>query len=174
MAAATLSLLGFLLSLYLWLWKIGIVGEMACGTGSCETVQLSRYGEIAGIPVAFFGVLGYLGLLVVSLAGLQPRWLNSPGPTQLLALLSGIGVAFTGYLTYVEGAVLHAWCRWCLASAGIIVGIFVAVVVGLVRGRAVTPLGGSRPLIRSSAHPPTVPSPHTSPSTPAPPPSPPA
>ena len=131
MAAATLSLLGFLLSLYLWLWKIGIVGEIACGTGSCETVQLSRYGEIAGIPVAFFGVAGYLGLLVVSLAGLQPRWINDPRPTRILALLAGLGVAFTGYLSYVEGALLHAWCRWCLASAAIIGGIFVAAAIGV-------------------------------------------
>ena len=131
MVAATLSLLGFLLSLYLWLWKIGVVGTLACGTGSCETVQLSSYGEILGIPVAFFGVAGYLGLLVVSLAGLQPRWLNSPGPTKLLALLSGLGVAFTAYLTYLEAAVIHAWCRWCLVSAGLIAAVFAVSLLSL-------------------------------------------
>lgn len=131
MVAATLSLLGFLLSLYLWLWKIGVVGEIACGTGSCEYVQTSSYADIVGVPVAFVGVGGYLGLLIVSLAGLQPRWITHPGPTKLLVLLAGLGVAFTAYLSYLEAAVLHAWCRWCLASAGIIAGIFVTAVIGV-------------------------------------------
>lgn len=138
MVAATLSLLGFLLSFYLWLWKIGVVGEMACGTGACETVQLSRYAEILGVPVAFFGVGGYLVLLVVSLAGLQPRWIAHPGPTKLLALLAGLGVAFTAYLTYLEAAVINAWCRWCIGSAAIITAIFVVALAGLKDG----PTGG--------------------------------
>lgn len=131
MVAATLSLLGFLLSLYLWLWKVGVVGEMACGTGGCETVQLSRYAEIGGVPVAFFGVGGYLGLLGVSLAGLQPRWIDHRGPTKLLVLLAGLGVAFTGYLTYLEAVVIQAWCRWCLGSAAIITAIFVISLLAL-------------------------------------------
>jgi len=131
MVTATLSLLGFLLSLYLWLWKIGVVGEMACGTGACETVQLSRYATIGGIPVAFFGVAGYFGLLAVSLAGLQPRWIHSAGPGALLALMSGAGVAFTGYLSYLEAFVIGAWCRWCLVSAGLIVLIFLVSLLSL-------------------------------------------
>lgn len=139
MVAAILSLLGFLLSLYLWLWKIGVIGEMSCGTGACETVQLSSYAQILGIPVAFFGVGGYLSLLVVSLAGLQPRWISHPGPTKLLALLSGLGVAFTAYLTYLEAAVIEAWCRFCLVSAGLITAIFVAALLGLRGGRTVNP-----------------------------------
>ena len=135
MVAATLSLLGFLLSLYLWLWKIGVIGEMSCGTGACETVQLSSYGVILGVPVAFFGVAGYLGLLVVSLAGLQPRWINQAGPAKLLALLSGIGVAFTAYLTYLEAAVIEAWCRFCLVSAAIITAVFITALAGWLRSR---------------------------------------
>ena len=56
----------------------------------------------------------------------------------LLAVLSGLGVAFSGYLTYLEAAVLHAWCRWCLVSAGLILAIFVTSLAGLrsVRRRA--------------------------------------
>ena|SRR5690349_10849657 len=131
MVAAMLSLLGLLESLYLWLWKLGIVGQMVCGSGACETVQLSSYGEILGMPVAFFGVCGYLGLLIVSLAGLQPRWMHSRGPSQLLALLSGAGVAFTAYLTYLEAFVIHAWCRWCLASATLISSIFLVSLLSL-------------------------------------------
>ena len=52
-------------------------------------------------------------------------------PLALLALLSGLGVGFTLYLTYLEFAVIEAWCRWCVSSAAIISAIFVASVVGL-------------------------------------------
>src|SRR5258708_29926379 len=75
MVAATLSLGGFFLALYLWLWKIGVIGQIACGAGTCEYVQTSSYATFLGLPVALIGVGGYLSLLVVSLVGLQPRWI---------------------------------------------------------------------------------------------------
>ncbi|NIR45309.1 MAG: hypothetical protein GWM93_13890, partial [Gemmatimonadetes bacterium] len=34
-------------------------------------------------------------------------------------------------LTYLEAAVIEAWCRWCLVSAGIITAIFVTSLLGL-------------------------------------------
>jgi uncharacterized membrane protein len=134
MATATLSLIGLFVALYLWLWKVGVVGTLACGTGACESVQTSSYAEFLGLPVALYGVAGYLVLLVVSLLGLQPRWAEHRGPTLALAGFSALGVAFTGYLTYLEAAVIHAWCRWCLVSEFLITAIFVVSGAGAVRG----------------------------------------
>jgi len=132
MVAATLALAGFFVSLYLWLWKLGVVGSLACGPGGgCEYVQTSPYAMLFGIPVAVFGVVGYLVLLIVSLLGLQPRWAQRRQPTVALVALSAAAVLFTAYLTYLEAFVIHAWCRWCLVSAGIIVAIFVTSLVGL-------------------------------------------
>jgi uncharacterized membrane protein len=135
MVSAVLALVGLLVSLYLWLWKIGLLGVLACGDGGCERVQLSPYAQLFGVPVAFLGVLGYAAILVLSLAGLHGRPAASRWPTDALLVLSGAGVAFTGYLTYLEAAVIQAWCRWCLVSAGIITAIFGAAVVGRVRFR---------------------------------------
>jgi hypothetical protein len=45
MATALLSLAGLLLALYLYLYKLGLIGQLACGTGGCETVQLSPYSR---------------------------------------------------------------------------------------------------------------------------------
>ena len=42
MGAALMSLLGLFVSAYLCLYKIGRIGTLACGTGGCETVQLSE------------------------------------------------------------------------------------------------------------------------------------
>lgn len=130
MVSATLALIGLLISLYLWLWKIGLLGALVCGDGACERVQLSPYAQIAGVPVAFFGVVGYLGILIVSLAGLQDGLARRRWPTDAILALAGIGVAFSGYLTYLEAAVIHAWCRWCIVSAIIIVVIFGVAIAG--------------------------------------------
>lgn len=130
---AILALAGFFISTYLWLWKIGRLGTLQCGTGGCERVQTSVYADFLGIPVAFYGVVGYAALLTVSLAGLHGRLLASPTPTLVLFALASAGLLFTGYLTYVEAAVIGAWCRWCLASAAVIVAIWVAAAAGLRR-----------------------------------------
>ena len=132
MVVATLALAGFFVALYLWLWKLGLVGSLVCGVGGgCEYVQTSPQSVILGLPVALYGVVGYLVLFAISLASVQPRWADRREPGLLLVAVSGAGVLFSAYLTYLEAAVLHAWCRWCLGSAGIISAIFVTSVVGL-------------------------------------------
>jgi uncharacterized membrane protein len=125
MGVVTLSLVGLLMSVYLVLWKAGMLGALVCGTGGCETVQLSKWGDLFGIPVAFYGVGGYLALMVVGMVGLQPSWENRAEPALFMFAASSIGVIFTLYLTYLEAFVIHAWCRWCLVSAAIITLVFV-------------------------------------------------
>jgi uncharacterized membrane protein len=125
MSAALLSLLGLFVSAYLYLYKIGRIGTLACGAGSCETVQQSQWSRFAGLDVALIGMVGYAGLLLLSLATLQPGLMARRWPTALLVWLAGVGVAFTLYLTYLELFVIHAICRWCVGSAVIILAIFV-------------------------------------------------
>jgi uncharacterized membrane protein len=124
MSAAFLSLAGLFISGYLYLYKIGRIGSLACGTGGCETVQLSPWSRFAGLEVSLIGVIGYACLLALSLASLQldvRQW-----PIRAIAFAAGIGVVFTLYLTYLELFIIHAICRWCIASGVIIVAIFVA------------------------------------------------
>jgi uncharacterized membrane protein len=125
MGAALLSLLGLFLSAYLYLYKVGRIGTLACGAGGCETVQQSPWSRFAGVEVALIGMVGYAGLLLLSLAALQPGLSTQRWPATLLMWLSGVGVAFTLYLTYLELFVIHAICRWCVGSAAIILAIFV-------------------------------------------------
>lgn len=132
-AVAVLALVGFLVALYLWLYTIGVIGALQCGTGDCERVQTSRYADFLGLPVAFYGVAGYAAIFAVSLAGLQPRYLASRGPTRLVAALATIGVLFSVYLTYLELFVIHAVCWWCVVSAVIIAAIWVVSLVAVLR-----------------------------------------
>ena len=130
-AIVLLALVGLLVATYLWLYKIGMLGELQCGTGSCEYVQTSRFAELFGIPVAFYGVVGYAGLLGLGLAGLQPMFAANRRVSTLLAALTTVGFGFTLYLTAIELFVLHALCRWCVVSAVIMTAIWVLSIVGL-------------------------------------------
>ena len=133
-AVALLALVGLLLSVYLTLHQLGMIGSLACGPGGgCERVQASRWAYIAGIPVAAVGVAGYLAIVVVALWGVQRP--DDRAPVRWLVVLAAGGVLFSLYLTYLEAFVIHAWCRWCLTSAAIIVMIF-AISVWEGRGRA--------------------------------------
>lgn len=129
MAGALLSLCGVLLAAYLYLYKIGKIGTLACGTGSCEMVQFSPYAKVLGVEVSLIGLVGYLVLLVLSLLALNAPAGQRPLPVRALFLLSALGVLFSVYLTSIELFVLHAICRWCVGSAAIITLIFLCAIL---------------------------------------------
>ena len=128
MAAALLSLVGVFVSAYLYLYKLGRIGTIVCGTGGCETVQLSRWSSFMGVDVALIGIVGYLVMLGVAIAGLQPAHASRRWPATALLVLSGGALVFSAYLTYLELFVIHAICRWCVVSALLVLGIFGAAV----------------------------------------------
>jgi uncharacterized membrane protein len=102
-------------------------GEPVCGIAhGCATVQQSDYAELAGIPVALLGLLGYVAILF-SLARDDEAWRTA---TAFLAL-GGFG--FSAWLTYVEVARLDAICIWCVGSALCMATLAVLTVVRLVR-----------------------------------------
>jgi uncharacterized membrane protein len=47
---------------------------IACATGGCETVQSSRYAEVAGVPVALLGLGAYIAILRFLHLRARPRW----------------------------------------------------------------------------------------------------
>ena len=120
MGTAVLSLTGLLISAYLWMFKHGYIGSLACGTGECATVQLSPYSRFLGVDVSLLGAVAYTVLLGLALVGLQPAWQDRREPARATLLLATGGVAFAAYLTGLELFVIHAICRWCVASAVII------------------------------------------------------
>lgn len=117
-----LALIGLMDSLYLTWIKISH-SEALClpGIGNCDIVNNSRYAEIMGIPVAALGALAYLTILFV--LGIGSRY---PGGKEFANLaLFGVtlaGTGYSGYLTYLEFAIIKAICPFCLLSA-IVMGL---------------------------------------------------
>ncbi len=86
---------------------------LLCATGGCETVQRSRYAELAGVPVAALGLAGYVAIAATA-ASRGELW-RAAGFVFALG-----GLAFAGYLVWVQVGVLHALCQWCLGSDAIL------------------------------------------------------
>jgi uncharacterized membrane protein len=132
MAIAVLALLGVLDATYLSLYKLRLIAELQCQVGSCEQVQASPWSLLLGVPVSVWGLLAYVVLLGLAIAGLQPalsrlRWL----PLAICAIAAG-GVAFSAYLTWVEAFVIEMWCQYCVVSAVLITLIFLISIPGAV------------------------------------------
>ncbi len=124
MVLAVLALCGVLLASYLALHDLGYIGTLACGSGSCELVQTSRWSRFLGIHVAVWGVAYYVVVLAVALVAVQERFADDPRLSMALLGLTGWGVLFSGWLTYLELFRIHAICRWCVGSASLIVVLF--------------------------------------------------
>src|SRR3982075_2055118 len=136
MIVAALALAGIFISLYLTLYKLGVIGELTCSIGSCETVNTSKWSTFLHLPVAAWGLLFYAEVFLISLVGTMRRFENEPLVSILLVADAGIGVLFSAWLTYLELAVIQAICIWCVTSAGIVVAILLVSITDLKELRA--------------------------------------
>ena len=138
---AALALAGNFISLYLTLYKIGVIGELSCSIGSCETVNLSKWSRFLGLPVAAWGLFFYVDVFAIALMGTMPRFENEPIISLVLTAEAAVGVLFTAWLTYLELAVIHAICIWCVTSAVVVTLIFLTSALDLreFRSRSIAP-----------------------------------
>jgi uncharacterized membrane protein len=124
MIIAVVALAGVFLATYLLLYKLGYIPGLACGTGDCEVVQSSKWAFFLGFPVALWGVLFYAAMFLVASVGSFGALAGSRAVGGVLTLMSGGGLSFSGWLTYLELVEIHAICRFCVLSAVLVVGLF--------------------------------------------------
>jgi uncharacterized membrane protein len=141
-ALALLDFIGLCIALYLS--YVELRSEIpTCGViKGCATVATSEYSRIAGIPVAVFGVVLSLTLMVLALA-----WWRTGRPGLLLAhyALSMVGVIFEIYFTYLELFVISAVCVWCAAYGISLVARFLLSLVVWLRRDQYAPAGTGGP-----------------------------
>jgi uncharacterized membrane protein len=118
-AAAVLALAGVGVAGYLtWVHYADLEPICAGGSGGCEKVQSSDYAELAGVPVALLGLIGYVAILAsLAIPGDMGRFAG--------AVMALAGFGFSAWLTYVELFEIDAICQWCVASAVIMTALAV-------------------------------------------------
>lgn len=106
--------IGFIDSLYLSVRHFSITpGACLLGDG-CNNVLASAYATFHGIPVAFFGVAYYAGIVALTSLALYTknvRWMFAAGALTLT------GFVASAWFVYVQLFVLHEVCVYCMASA---------------------------------------------------------
>ena len=128
LATLLLALAGIAIAGYLtWVHYAELEPFCVGGGGGCERVQSSRWAELAGVPVAVLGLIGYATILA-SLA--LPESLGAP----YAAFASLVGFGFSAWLTYVELEKIQAVCQWCVASAVVMTALAVVSTARLLRG----------------------------------------
>ncbi len=143
MIVAALALAGIFVSLYLTLYKLGVIGELSCSIGSCETVNTSKWSRFMGLPVAAWGLLFYLDVFAIALVGTFERFADEPVISMVLVAQAAVGVLFSAWLTYLELGVIHAICIWCVTSALIVTAILLVSVADLREIRPSTDIGNT-------------------------------
>ena len=127
-----LAILGTLVSIYMTIFKLTENQKMCLGNGGCSIVNSSSYSEVSGIPVALIGVGGYLVILALLLIENSIKYFKQNG-TLIVFGLALVGFLFTLYLVYVELALIHALCPFCVTSQITMTILFIFSVIRLVR-----------------------------------------
>lgn len=119
--SAILCLLGLGVAGYVAV-KVSSGGIPQCvgvgGGGGCATVEKSKYSELLGIHISFFGLLGYVLILGLSL------WRDDRARVGAF-IFALFGFGFSMYLTYLELWTIKAICQWCIGSALLMTLLFI-------------------------------------------------
>jgi uncharacterized membrane protein len=93
-------------------------------TVSCKQAYLSRYGSVAGVPVAVGGVIFFTLVLLLVWAGRRDRPAADSAPGYIFAL-STAGLAVVLYLGYASFFILKEVCPLCVTTYLAVIGVFI-------------------------------------------------
>ncbi len=117
------AVLGMVFATYLILLSQGVTTGEFCSiseTVNCNTVSQSKYANLLGIPVSWYGLVTYALMLI----GLWVHWFTKNETVlMLVGTLTLIALAFSLYLTGIEAFVIHAWCLLCIGSQVAVLGM---------------------------------------------------
>jgi uncharacterized membrane protein len=136
-ASIIVATIGLLDATYLSWVKLSN-NEAAClpGLGDCSTVNLSRYSEIFGIPIAILGAGAFI--IILSALLFESRTTITSELSKFLVFgISLIGTLYSAYLTYIEIGVIRAICPYCVISA---ISMTVLLGCSIVRLKRQTPI----------------------------------
>ena len=100
--------------------------DTGCGetsTVSCDAVMTSKWGELFGIPVGFYGLMFFAIVIVMAIATSSTK-LSKPQ-----FALQNLAIAFIGFLTsvgfiYISYAFIKKACPVCLATHATTTALF--------------------------------------------------
>lgn len=94
-------------------------------TVSCSQVYASRFGSVAGVPVAIFGGIFFTFAALLAVAGLTAAAEVKESVAGYLFAASTLALSVVIYLGYASFAILNQVCLVCLTTYAAVIGLFV-------------------------------------------------
>ena len=113
--AAVVALFGLADGIYLTVEHVTGRTAQCIASSGCQDVLSSKYAAFGPVPLAALGALAYFSAFSTALLAA----FGYAGCRSFFAFLIGIMFATTLWLLYLQGCVLHAFCDYCLFSAGV-------------------------------------------------------
>lgn len=114
-AAAIVALFGLADGIYLTVEHVTGRTAQCIASSGCQDVLSSEYAAFGPVPLAALGALAYFTAFSLALLAA----FGYAKCRALFALLVAIMFAMTLWLLYLQAFVLHAFCDYCLFSAGV-------------------------------------------------------
>jgi len=121
---ALLAFLGMVDALYLSIKRNA--GPVPCHiTHGCTEVLTSKYSEVAGIPLSWFGLAFYVTVFSLAIFTVFDEKKDASAlPLRLIFYLSGIALIVSALLVGIQAFILKQFCEYCLLSAALVLSIF--------------------------------------------------
>ena len=111
LVAAMVAVIGLADSGYLTVKHLR--GDYVRCDNDCSAVLGSKYADVSGVPLAGIGAIAYIAVLIAAvLAALGYRRAR-----HAVAFLAMPMAVISLWLVYLQGFVIHSFCRYCLLSA---------------------------------------------------------
>ena len=119
-----MGLAGYLTYLHIGLMRGELLGGSACSSGvfNCHAVTSGSWGAVLGMPLALWGMLGYITVFALSILAWQsPEWAE-----HAMALIAGLALCFVLIdlaLLVVMVSVIRLYCLFCLLTYAVNVAL---------------------------------------------------
>jgi uncharacterized membrane protein/protein-disulfide isomerase len=92
---------------------------------NCTQAYLSRFGSLWSVPVALWGVLFFVVVLLLAIAGGRARSAARDAIPGYIFFMSTIGLAIVLYLAWASFFQLHTVCLFCATTYIAVIAIFI-------------------------------------------------
>ncbi|MFA5947711.1 MAG: vitamin K epoxide reductase family protein [Candidatus Gracilibacteria bacterium] len=118
-ASTVISYIGFLDAIYLTVEHYTGAGLKCIIFTGCDQVANSSYSIMFGLPVALWGALFYLSILLLSLLciDLKDHPIKEKHIFRIIPIFTLLGFMFTLRFIYLQVYVIKAICVYCMFSA---------------------------------------------------------
>ena len=125
-----LAIPGIVIAYYLFLFhQEQVVIVCSGGWDDCGAVSGpdAPYSKVGPVPVALIGLTGYVFIFMLVWLQDWVSFIDEYLP-EIMVGVTGIALLFSLWLTALEAFIIHAFCRYCVVSAVIILIMFLLAV----------------------------------------------